>query len=252
MNDWLNRLVALESEVEYKSPPRRGEGEFCFLPGSLPVLVSAPHGAAHTRHGRLKEEDDFTAGMARLCAELSGAHVLYAWRKSATDPNYYPDVPYKQALREIVRRYDIDFVLDLHGCAAYRDFGIALGTMQGRSLSPDCRRLILRVLYHYGFRGSGGWLSRVDIDRTFTGGNGSRQETITRFVSQRLGVAAVQLELNSYLRVVRRRPQASERQPFEGDPAMIERTVQLLVGLVRAVARFAAVNGLTGMSPTKL
>ncbi|MFN7036593.1 MAG: hypothetical protein ACK4SN_09510 [Bellilinea sp.] len=252
MNEWLRRLVALESEVEYKTPPRRGEGEFCFQPGSLPVLISAPHGAAHTRHGRLKEEDDFTAGLARLCAELSGAHVLYAWRKSATDPNYYPDVPYKQTLREVVRRYNICFVMDLHGCAAYRDFGIALGSMQGQSLPPDYRRIILKVLYRYGFRSGGGWLSRVDIDRTFTAGNGSRQETITRFVSQRLGVAAIQIELNSYLRVVRRRPQASERNPFEGDPLMIERAIRLLVGLVRAVARISAPDGFAGNSPTKL
>ncbi|GIV65399.1 MAG: hypothetical protein KatS3mg046_659 [Bellilinea sp.] len=252
MNAWLERLVALESEVEYKTPPRRGEGEFCFQPGSLPVLISAPHGAAHTRHGRLKEEDDFTAGMARLCAELSGAHALYAWRKSATDPNYYPNVPYKQTLREIVRRYDIGFVLDLHGCAAYRDFGIGVGTMQGQSLPCEFRRLILKVLYHHGFRTGGGWLSRVDVDRTFTAGNGSQQETITRFVSQRLGVPAVQIELNSYLRVVRRRPQASERNPFEGELLMIERTIRLLVGLVRAVARFGASDGFGGVSPTKL
>lgn len=252
MNDWLQRLVALESEVEYKSPPRRGEGEFCFQPGNLAVLISAPHGAAHTRHGRLKEEDDFTAGLARLCAELSGAHALYAWRKSSTDPNYYPDVPYKHALREIIRRYDIRFVLDLHGCAAYRDFGIALGSMRGESLPPDYRRLILKVLHYYGFRSGGGWLSRVDVDRTFTGGNGSQQETVTRFVSQCLGVAAVQIELNSYLRVVRRLPQASERDPFEGDPQMIERTIHLLVGLVRAVARYAGTDGFIKGKPNKI
>lgn len=252
MDGWLERLVALESEVEYKTPPRRGEGEFRFQAGSLPVLISAPHGAAHTRHGWLKEEDDFTAGLARLCGELSGAYVLYAWRKSATDPNYYPDVPYKQALAQIVRRYDIRFVVDLHGCAAYRDFGIALGTMQGQSLPREYRRLILRLLYRHGFRAGGGWLSRVDVDRTFTAGNGSRQETITRFVSQRLGVPAVQVELNSYLRVVRRRPQASERDPFEGDAVMIERTINLLVALVRAVARYAASDGFERGSPTKL
>jgi hypothetical protein len=112
--------------------------------------------------------------------------------------------------------------------------------------------LILKVLYHHGFRTGGGWLSRVDVDRTFTAGNGSQQETITRFVSQRLGVPAVQIELNSYLRVVRRRPQASERNPFEGELLMIERTIRLLVGLVRAVARFGASDGFGGVSPTKL
>lgn len=244
--------VALEKEVEYKTPPRRGEGEFCFQPGSLPVLISALHGAAHTRHGQLKDSDDFTAGLARLCGELSGAHVLYAWRKSATDPNYYPDAPYKHALAQIVRRVDIRFVVDLHGCTSYCDFGIALGMMQGQSLPPENRRLILRLLYRHGFRREGGWLSRMDVERTFTAGNGNRQETITRFVSQRLGVPAVQIELNFYLWVVRRRLQASERHPFEGDAVMIERTISLLVGLVRAVARHATSDGFERGNPTKL
>ncbi len=246
MHAWLERLTALENEVEYKTAPRRGEGEFCFQPGRLRVLLSAPHGAAHTRLGRLKEEDDFTAGLARLIGELSGAPVLFAWRLSRTDPNFYPDAPYKQALREIIRRGEIRFVLDLHGCAAYRDFGIALGTMQGRSLPNDLRRLILAILRRYGFRSGGGWLSRLDVDRTFTAGNGSRQETITAFVSQRLGVPAAQIELNSYLRVVRRLPQASERDPFEGDEGMILRTIETLVALVRALDRYLSENGRRG------
>ncbi|MEN4010800.1 MAG: hypothetical protein AB1453_07015 [Chloroflexota bacterium] len=236
MMDWLAQLAALEAQVEYKTPPLNGQREFRYQVGRIPVLISAPHGAAHTRNGRLKEEDDFTAGLARLCGKMSGAHVLFAWRKSDTDPNYYPDVPYKQALREIVRRCGITFVLDVHGCAAYRDFGIALGTLHGASLPVERRRQILMILRRFGFRPGGGWLSRVDLDVTFSAGNGSRQETITRFVSQRLGVAAAQIELNSHLRVARRLPQASEREPFEGDPRLVERSIHLLAALARELA----------------
>lgn len=235
MNGWLERLVELESEIEYKTPPATGEAEFVYTAGQRPVLLSAPHGAAHTRNGRLKEEDDYTAGIARLVAEITGAHVIYSWRKSATDPNYVAEVPYKQALRAIAARQRIGFVLDIHGCAAYRDFGIGLGTMRGQSC-PDHYRLILRTFSRAGYHPGGPWLSRLDVDRTFTAGDGQRQETITRFAAQQLRLPTAQIELNAYLRVVRRFPDASDREPFQGDPQHILHAIRALCRLVQALA----------------
>ena len=233
---WLTRLEEMESEIEYRLPPGVGQMAFRYTSGQVPVLLSAPHGAAHMRNGRLKEEDDYTSGLVRLTAEVTGAHALYAWRKSNSDPNYDPVSPYKKALRRIVRRKGIGFVIDVHGCAAYREFGLGVGTMRGQSC-PHHRTLILRALNRLGFREGGPWLSRLDIDDTFTASGGSRQETITRFCWQKLQVPAIQLEFNSYLRVVRRLPEASERDPFQGDPAHIQRAIRALITLVRVLEK---------------
>ncbi|KPL82380.1 hypothetical protein SE15_09400 [Thermanaerothrix daxensis] len=235
MEAWLERLVALESEVAYKTPPAPGERYFRFLPGRLPILLSAPHGAAHVREGRLKEEEDYTAALVRLVAELSGAHALFTWRKADPDPGFYPETPYKRALRQIVRRYSVRFIVDVHGCAAYRDFGLALGTLHGQSC-PGERRLILSLLSRFGFRESGPWLSVVDVDHTFTANGRLGQETITRFAWQRLGVPAAQFELHPQIRVVRRLSEATEREPFQGDRQMILRTVVFFQALVEALA----------------
>jgi len=89
----LERLVELERDVRYQDPPEEGEAQVGLVRGEIPVLLSAPHAAVHTRRGRAKEEEEFTAAMARLVAELTGAHALYARRRSATGPNWYPDVP---------------------------------------------------------------------------------------------------------------------------------------------------------------
>jgi hypothetical protein len=94
------------------------------------------------------------------------------------------------------------------------------------------------VLKDFGFQEDAFWLSRLDVDDTFTAVGIENQETITRFVSQELHIPAAQLELNAYLRVVRRHPDASERNPFHGDLAGIERTVAMLVTLVRELVRF--------------
>ena len=235
MDAWLERLVALESEIAYKTPPAPGERYFRYQPGRLPILLSAPHGAAHVREGRLKDEEDYTAALARLVAELSGAHALYTCRLADPDPGFYPETPYNRALRQIVRRYRIRFVVDLHGCAAYRDFGLALGTLHGQSC-PAERRRILALLHQFGFRPGGPWLSVVDVDRTFTANGRHGQETVTRFAWQRLGVAAAQFELHPHLRVVRRLGDASEREPYQAQPAQVARTVAFFLALVTLLA----------------
>jgi hypothetical protein len=234
MDDLIERLVELESIVQYLSPPAPGESEFCHSPGTIPILISAPHGAAHRRNGRSKEEDEYTVGLARLLAERTGAHALYVWRCSETDPNFDTQAPYKQALKEIVLVSQIKFVLDLHGCAPDRSFGIGLGSIHGRSC-PQQLPAILKVLEAYSYSPHAKGLLRLDIDDTFPGGGGRLRETITRYVSTVLGVPALQVELNAYLRVVRRLPSATEHEPFEGKTKEILRAIHALEDVIKAV-----------------
>jgi hypothetical protein len=223
------RLSELEADVRYQEP---GEPELGYAAGRLPVLLSAPHGAVHTRNGLPKEEDEYTAAFARLVAEMTGSHALYARRRSAQDPNWDVAAAYKDRLAEVVRRCSIQFVLDLHGASEDKPFGLALGTMYGASC-PVQRRLILEVLRRAGYSEQGEGLSRLDVDHTFAAaGNG----TVTRFASTVLQVPAAQLEINARLRVVERRLDASLRQPLRGDPAAIAHLVRTLAALVRALA----------------
>lgn len=236
MDDILLRLVELESVVKYKSPPATGESEFCYKPGTLPILISAPHGTAHTRNGRLKEEDEYTTGMARLIAERTGAHVLYTWRKSSSDPNYDPASPYKRALKEVVQSHPISFILDLHGCASDHNFGIALGSMGGQSC-PEQLPSILAILRKAGYHSEGLGLNRLDLDDAFPGGGGPRQETITRYAVSTLGIPALQIELNAHLRVVRRMPEASKHYSSIGESEQIRQIIATLETIVHAVVR---------------
>jgi hypothetical protein len=116
----LGRLVELEGDVLYQEPPSEGGRGIGSVRGTVPVLLSAPHGAVHTRRGEPKEEEEFTAAMACLVAELTDAHALYARRRSPTDPNWYPDVPSAQlelhpSLRVVERREDATLPRPFHG-----------------------------------------------------------------------------------------------------------------------------------------
>jgi hypothetical protein len=248
-NDLLSRLIALEADVRYREPARDGESEIGYAPGRVPVLLSAPHAAIHTRLRQPKEEDEFTGGLARLVAERTGAHALYARRRSDTDPNWYRDVPYKRRLAAIVAQAGIRFVLDLHAASPHRDFGVALGTLRGRSCPPGgpvagaatarttgaaTRADIVATFEGAGFGREAQGVDRLDVDRTFTACGLDGQETVTRYVWERLGVPAAQIELHTCLRVAERRPDATSTQPYRGDPQRIARVVRALVDLVRS------------------
>jgi hypothetical protein len=237
MFNTLTRLQSLEADVCYRTAPPAGELEYTFMPGRLPVLISAPHGAAHTRNGKIKVADEYTAGFARLVAERTGAGVLYTHHQSSTDPNYYRHAPYKEYLERLIKTTDVRFVLDIHGASPRRDFGIGLGTMCGQTCSPKQRELIIGTLTSHGFKENGHRLhrlDRLDLDITFPGG--LKQHTVTHFVSQTLGVPAAQFELNAYLRTFK--PVSDERgRIFKGDPPRIYRAVNAFVALVEVIVR---------------
>src|SRR5512138_3629410 len=52
---------------------------FGYNKGSIPILISAPHGAKHyrTEEGRWKSEDAYTSSLAIELGRMTGAHVLY-------------------------------------------------------------------------------------------------------------------------------------------------------------------------------
>ena len=240
----LDRLIALESDVTYREPPADGGPSFRHQAGRLPLLLSAPHGAAHRRAGRTKQEDEYTAAFARLLGERTDAHVLYAFARADDDPNYDRHSPYKTALAELVAAHGIRFVIDLHGMSDRYKFGIAVGTMCGASCRQGHRATILASLSAAGFHPatageardfpSPRWDRFVVDHRRFTGG--VVNHTVTRFAAEELGVHAAQFELCAALRIVRALGHGTRDGDYRGDPAGIRQAVlafeDMVVGLV--------------------
>lgn len=240
----LERLAALEADVTYRAPPADGRPPFRYQPGRLPILISAPHGAAHRRDGRYKEEDEYTAAFARLLAERSGAHALYAHAQSESDPNWDRESAYKEYLRRLVAEHGLRFVLDIHGMADRHKFGIAVGTMCGASCRGQHEALIVATLAAAGFGQATAQQAReypaLRWDRfvvnhgLFTGGLSNH--TVTRFAAEELGVHAAQFELCASLRIVRRRAVGKSPADFRGDPAGIALAVAVFEMLVARLA----------------
>jgi hypothetical protein len=243
VNEILIRLEQLEGEITYHAPPPPGIQPFRYVPGHVPILVSAPHGAAHHRDGRFKQEDEYSAAFARLVGERTGAHVLYAWAQSDGDPNWDRQSPYKNRLRHILIEHSIRFVLDIHGMSNRHQFGIAVGTMCGASCRQHHEALIAGALIASGFRPTTAqeardfpalaWDCFVLNHRRFTGGMTSH--TITRFAAEGLGIHAAQFELCADLRIVRRRNSGKRPGDFRGSPTGIVQAVSAFDQLVQTL-----------------
>lgn len=233
--DPLKTLLELEKDVAYQEFGSEKEPAFRYIVGRNRVLISAPHGAVHLRGDNPKEEDEFTAAIARWVASRTSSHVLYLRRKVNFDANWDAYCPYKKEIERIVRNKGIKFVFDIHGAAANKDFGIALGTMCGKSCSEEQKKAIIHALNVENFDEKAKGFKRLDNDVTFTGKGRKGAVTITRYVSEQLKIDAVQLELNASLRIPLRREDASQKCFFAGDPRGISRALRSLTNVVKAV-----------------
>ena len=172
-----------------------------------------------------------------------GAYLLYTWAFSESDPNWDQHSPYKEVLRRMVYDHAIRFVIDLHGMSNRHAFGIAVGTMQGRSC-PKHETLLLTTLQQRGYQpttvaeiqafGNRQWDRYVLNHRRFTGGLTSH--TVTRFAHEELRIAAVQIELCASLRIARRRPEARRSADFIGDPVAIAHAIETFDLVIRRLA----------------
>mgnify|MGYP001312276447 CR=1 FL=1 len=231
----IGKLVELEKDILYQEYANASEPEYLFTKGTIPILITAPHGAVHTRNGS-KEEDEYTAGLARLLGERTGAHVLYARRKSNTDPNADTTAPFKNSLIQIVQNNNIRFVIDIHGANQDRDFGVAIGTMHGKSCSERNKEIIIGVFNKYGISPTGYDTSRLDVDNQLPGEGDNNREPIIRFCRNNT-IAAAQIEINAKLRIPLRRIDSTHHGvPFSGDHVLIYNLILALSGVATSIA----------------
>jgi hypothetical protein len=237
-------LLALEEAerriVTYDQSATPGESAIALLPGTQPVLISAPHSARHWRDGDWKQEEEYTAALGYLLHQETGAHFIYARWQLNPDPHDDGDCgSYKQALDALFRNTPIRLVIDLHGARGDRDFAVALGTIHGESFFAHEAQLI-GILEQNGFRADPDTsLDRLAVNPPrYTGG--MRLPTITRYAWRQHNIPAVQIEISAWARIVERLPNASNARNgtapyFRGDSARILRVFNALRDFILTV-----------------
>jgi hypothetical protein len=170
------------------------EPYFTYIKGTIPVLISAPHGARHfrTRENRLKGADVYTAAMAMELGKLTGAHVIYTRSQAPEDPNNDPHTRYKDFLAKIVKENGIRFIMDLHGAHGGSSFTMDVGTFSDTIATCSCPLLLETI--RQALSGLPGVRFNSRFSATGVG-------TVTYFAHENLGVDAAQFEINGHYRI---------------------------------------------------
>ena len=203
--DPFSFAVAFENiqKQHYRMKPDGRCEENIFLEGTVPVLVTCPHSTAHTRMGKLKRHEFYTAALGAVLHLVLGCHCLYANREQETDPNYYDDCDFKITLGKILSEAKIDLVVDIHGTGNERqeDLFPGVGTEREflRSAADVVDKFYLTAEEH-GIVAGG-----ADIFP------GARQMTVAKFAANRFSVPAIQIEISDRLRMPWRREKEFRR-----------------------------------------
>ena len=183
-------------------PDGRGE-ENIFLEGTVPVLVTCPHSTAHTRMGKLKRHEFYTAALGAVMHLFLGCHFLYANREQETDPNYYDDCDFKTTLGKILSETETNLVVDIHGTGNEKpeDLFPGVGTEREFLLSaPDVLDMFYQTAEKHGIAAGG-----ADIFPA------ARQMTVAKFAANRFSVPAIQIEISDRFRMPWRREEEFRR-----------------------------------------
>lgn len=187
----LAELKSIElNEIKYDEP---GPQPFGFIPGTIPVLISAPHGAKHLRKDYWKAEDEYTSSLAVVLGRLTGAHVLFVRNRIPEDPNKDANSRYKDLLQQIVRKYGVRFVIDLHGSARGKPYKLDVGVINVKTGKNSCPTYLKVIQNAFA-----GFQSPLFNQIFCARGKG----TITSFCRNQLGIEAAQFEINADYRVL--------------------------------------------------
>ncbi len=187
----------------YRMKPDGRSEENIFLEGTVPVLVTCPHSTAHTRMGKLKRHEFYTAALGAVLHLVLGCHCLYANREQGTDPNYYDDCGFKSVLEKVLSERKIDLVVDIHGTGNEKPEDLFPGVGAEREFllsAPDVLDKFYLVAEEHGITAGS-----ADIFPAV------RQMTVAKFVAKRFSVPAIQIEISDRLRMPWRREEEFRR-----------------------------------------
>ena len=201
----------------YRVFPASDFNSFVHIKGDKPILIVSSHATAHKREGKLKSQEIYTGAISVILNSVSGVHSLYTIYASQFDSNYCKTTELKEYIGKLVSRYNIKFVLDIHGTGSYRKFDIYPGIGKTDKFLNGNKSLLTelqKVLNENNIK-----LGGTDVFPAY------RQHTVSRFANSELGIAAMQIEINK-----------KYRDP-ESDSHLFDKLINVLVEYLKTVSR---------------
>ena len=155
-----------------------------FEKGTTSILLSAPHTVNFLKEdGNFKMREGYTKAIVKYLAQKTGAFILIKENSDGIDPNKPEMEAYKYQLLEIIEKYQIKLVLDIHGAASHHDFALEIGSLDSASAKPETIKALKSALKNKG-------IAPVAENHPFKGGG------ITKAVHNNTKIEVLQLEIN--------------------------------------------------------
>lgn len=198
-NNIISELNDLEQMFSNERYHGCGAYDYCIYDGNIPVIISSPHSVLHIRDGHEKSAEILTGAIALYLNRHIGTYAICSTRTSG-DPNYdmYENNRYAQDMVKTISNNNIAIAIDIHGAGSVHGFSVDIGTsprdnidsVQGRHYIPDTLMTCLRNSLPYNE-------DNIHLNYRFAA---SKQNTITRIISDKTGIACLQLEISRSLR----------------------------------------------------
>jgi hypothetical protein len=155
-----------------------------FEKGATPILLSAPHTVNFLKEdGNFKMREGYTKAIVKYLALKTGAFLMIKENSDGIDSNKPEMENYKHQLLEVIKNYQIQLVLDIHGAASHHDFAIEIGSLDGVSARIQTIESLKTALKNQG-------IAPVAENNPFKGGG------ITKTVHGNTNIEVLQLEIN--------------------------------------------------------
>lgn len=174
-----------------QTPTAIPDDSFVYLPGTIPVVVTAPHARALQKPDRLKPGEPETEVWARHLNATAGAHAFIKVRDDGNDPNDAVTSPFRDAVAELAARENLVAGLDLHQLSPTREQDFIIGTGKGRNVGHNPQPV---ALLRAAFAAAGDFDILVDEIFPALG-----EHRVSSDVFRRTGVPYMQVEVNSTL-----------------------------------------------------
>ena len=159
--------------------------DFVFYEGKNNVLISVPHGVPQTRLGKQKYPEMGSIQTGKILADNTNSHILIKTTNNFDDANFDEKSLYRDKIKEIIKAFDIKYLIDIHGLSKQRKFDVNLGTNLGNNIKKDEEKFdLLMANLQKDFS--------VSIDQPFMGS----KQTICGYFSKAYDLWTLQIEIN--------------------------------------------------------
>jgi len=190
-------------KLTYKEHPSQDSNGLIYLKGGIPILITAPHATAHFRLNKLKRQEFYTGAISNILHSITGCHALYTNRLSELDPNYYDNSDFKITLKEILHKFNIQLVIDIHGTGTGRIDDIFPGTGNQNEFLLGKEDFVKGL-----FKCAASCKITVGSFNIYPA---LKQDTIAKFAARKMKIPAIQLEINRKLSEPKTNPVYFER-----------------------------------------